>query len=341
MTALLLCGPQRYASIHESRARRKCERSKRRAHRRCAHAGRDRSAYSYRIPKDLRAQRRRSRRSAARARARRSAPSGMSDQARAAISNPSPRAATARRSARISAISSTGWRAGPWRRAAWCCAWRCGHRSAASPEPIRIGIRRAGPEPARMTPARARVLAALEGGSGLSKIRARRSRRAVRPRVIDTLVDEGTCEAVALPPEPVALPCDPDFAPPALEPRSGAAPPRRSPSFVAAHDFSVTLLEGVTGSGKTEVYFEAVAAALREGRQTLDPDAGDRAHRAIPRSFRRALRHAARRMAFLRQRAQTRAHLGAALRSGEIKVVAGARSALFLPFADLAAHRRR
>lgn len=33
--------------------------------------------------------------------------------------------------------------------------------------------------------------------------------------------------------------------------------------------FSVTLLDGVTGSGKTEVYFEAVARALELGRQVL------------------------------------------------------------------------
>ena len=36
-----------------------------------------------------------------------------------------------------------------------------------------------------------------------------------------------------------------------------------------AKGFSVTLLDGVTGSGKTEVYFEAVAETLRKGKQVL------------------------------------------------------------------------
>ena len=38
---------------------------------------------------------------------------------------------------------------------------------------------------------------------------------------------------------------------------------------VDARAFSVTLLDGVTGSGKTEVYFEAVARTLEKGRQAL------------------------------------------------------------------------
>ena len=137
----------------------------------------------------------------------------------------------------------------------------------ADPERPRIGLRRAGPPPARMTPARARVLAALEGGLALSKS-ALADLAACSASVIDTLVDEGTLEAVALPPEPVAETCEPDFAETRFEPAQAEAAAALA-AAVEAREFSVSLLEGVTGSGKTEVYFEALAAALRAGRQAL------------------------------------------------------------------------
>ena len=60
----------------------------------------------------------------------------------------------------------------------------------------------------------------------------------------------------------------------------------------------VTLLDGVTGSGKTEVYFEAMAEALRRGKQVLAAAAGNRTHCGIPGTRRRALRLRARRLAF-------------------------------------------
>jgi primosomal protein N' (replication factor Y) len=204
---------------------------------------------------------------------------------------------------------------------------------AATPEPLRIGIRLAGPPPARMTPARARVIAALQGGLAFQKS-ALAEAAACSASVIDTLVDEGTLEAVALPPEPVALPCDPDFAPPALEADQALAASTLV-AAVAAKKFSVNLLEGVTGSGKTEVYFEAVAEALRAGRQALIlmPEIALTAQFLNRFAARFGTRPAEWHSAVSPRK---RARIWSGLASGEVKVVAGARSALFLPFADLA-----
>ena len=203
----------------------------------------------------------------------------------------------------------------------------------ATPEPIRVGIRRAGSPPARLTPARTRVLAALESGLALQKA-ALSEAAGCSASVIDTLVDEGTLEAVALPPEPVALPCDPDFAIPVLEADQAQAASALAAS-VAAGKFSVTLLEGVTGSGKTEVYFEAVAEALRQGRQALIlmPEIALTAQFLNRFAARFGTRPAEWHSA-VSPRKRARAWSG--LARGEIKIVAGARSALFLPFADLA-----
>jgi primosomal protein N' (replication factor Y) len=98
--------------------------------------------------------------------------------------------------------------------------------------------------------------------------------------------------------------------------------------------FRVTLLDGVTGAGKTEVYFEAIAAALRAGRQALVllPE--------IAMSAQWLARFEAR---FGAPPASWHSELGQGARlrtwrdvaSGEARVVVGARSALFLPYRDL------
>ncbi len=203
----------------------------------------------------------------------------------------------------------------------------------AGPEPARVGVRLKGPPPPRMTPARARVLAAAEGGLAFSKA-ALAEAAACSNGVIDTLIDEGTLETIALPPEPAAHPCDSAFARPALE-----AAQENAASIlkdrVQARAFSVTLLEGVTGSGKTEVYFEAVAAALEAGRQSLIlmPEI------ALTAQFltRFAARFGARPGEWHSGvSARNRARLWHAVLQGDVKVVIGARSALFLPFTDLA-----
>jgi len=86
--------------------------------------------------------------------------------------------------------------------------------------------------------------------------------------VIDGLVDEGTLETLPVPPEPIARTPDPHFCRPEFAPAQNVAAEELH-ATLAAGGYSVTLLDGVTGSGKTEVYFEAIAEAVRAGRQAL------------------------------------------------------------------------
>ena len=103
---------------------------------------------------------------------------------------------------------------------------------------------------------------------------------------------------------------------------------------VAAEDFQAILLRGVTGSGKTEVYLEAVAEALRRGRQALVllPEI------ALTADFlsRVEARFGARPAEWHSGVTMTeRRRLWKMLGQGEASLVVGARSALFLPFRDL------
>ncbi len=131
----------------------------------------------------------------------------------------------------------------------------------------RVGVRLAGAAPQRMTPARQRALALFADGMVRGKSDAARE-AGVSTGVIDGLIDEGTLETVVLPPEPVAQKPDPDFVQSEFTPDQSAAATALK-ATVAKGGYSVTLLDGVTGSGKTEVYFEAVADIIRSGRQSL------------------------------------------------------------------------
>lgn len=203
---------------------------------------------------------------------------------------------------------------------------------AAREEPVRIGLRLAGAPPVRLTPARRRVLAAAQDGAVRLK-RELAEAAAVSASVVDGLVDEGTLEAVSLPPEPVAETPDPNFAQPVLSPEQAAVAAALA-AAVAARTGSTALLEGVTGAGKTEVYFEAVAEAVRQGRQALIlmPEIALTAQFLDRFAARFGVRPATWHSGVSGRK---RERLYAGIASGEVGVVAGARSALFLPFRDL------
>lgn len=99
-------------------------------------------------------------------------------------------------------------------------------------------------------------------------------------------------------------------------------------------EFNPYLLDGVTGSGKTEVYFEAIAEALEQDQQVLIllPEI------ALTEPFleRFKARFGAEPVAWHSGLKQSdRKRNWRALASGEAKVVVGARSALFLPYRNL------
>jgi primosomal protein N' (replication factor Y) len=196
----------------------------------------------------------------------------------------------------------------------------------------RVGVRLAGPPPQRMTAARARVLQLVADGMVRGKGEAARE-AGVSASVIDGLVDEGSLETSVLPPEKVAEKPDPDFAATDFTPDQSAAAAALK-AAVAAGGYSVTLVDGVTGSGKTEVYFEAIADTIRAGRQSLIllPEI------ALTAQFldRFAARFGVRPAEWHSELTpRKRARTWRAVADGEVPVVVGARSALFLPYADL------
>jgi len=196
----------------------------------------------------------------------------------------------------------------------------------------RIGVRLAGAAPKRRTAARDRVLALL--ADGLVRGKGETAEEAgVSPGVVDGLIDEGALETLVIPPEPVARAPDPDYAKAELTAAQRAAADTLR-ATVAAGGYSATLIDGVTGSGKTQVYFEAIAECVRRRRQALVlmPEI------ALTAQFldRFAERFGARPAEWHSQLSQRlRARTWAAVAAGEASVTVGARSALFLPYAGL------
>lgn len=193
-----------------------------------------------------------------------------------------------------------------------------------------------GPSPTppliKMTAARERVLAVV--ASGLPRTAAELAREAaVSPSVIKALADAGAIVPIPLPAVPAPEVPEWQRPGPALSTDQAAAAKALTDTTTRG-GFSVTLLDGVPGSGKTEVYFQAIAETLKQGRQALVllPEIALSAQwlqrfrarfAAAPAVWHSDLSDRERRATWR------------AVADGQARVVVGARSALFLPFADL------
>ncbi|WP_273720663.1 MULTISPECIES: primosomal protein N' [unclassified Bartonella] len=204
--------------------------------------------------------------------------------------------------------------------------------AALEPEAPQPGLRYCGGDVERLTPARLRVLELARDGevwtrSGLAHAAG------TSVSVVEGLKSLGVFEEVMVPPPNLMAPPNPDFCPPQLEgAQSEAACLLRD--GVLSSQFQVFLLDGVTGSGKTEVYFEAVAQALTQGKQVLIllPEIA-LTQQFLDRFHARFGAGAAEWHSDLAPRRRERVWRQVA--EGRIRVVAGARSALFLPFHGL------
>ncbi len=188
--------------------------------------------------------------------------------------------------------------------------------------------------PDRMTDARTRVLAVLEeyGGLGFT-LKELAEMAGVTSSVVKGLATQGAVEEVDTPRDTPYLPLDPDLPSKALTTDQALAA-KILREAITSRIYGTTLLKGVTGSGKTEVYLEAVAACLKAGRQALVllPEI------ALTSEFltRVEARFGAKPAEWHSGVTMTeRRRCWKMVGLGEAQLVVGARSALFLPFRDL------
>src|SRR3954465_3300822 len=113
------------------------------------------------------------------------------------------------------------------------------------PERVRMGVRLIGAPPARMTPARRRLIELLSDGLLRGKSEAAKE-AGVSTGVVDGLVDEGTLATEPMP-RALAQPApDPSFATPVFSRQQRAAVDAMR-ALAANGSFHVALLDGVTG----------------------------------------------------------------------------------------------
>ncbi|MGQ7829566.1 primosomal protein N' [Altererythrobacter sp. Z27] len=191
--------------------------------------------------------------------------------------------------------------------------------------------RLSGGMPERMTLQRELAIAALEGEQ--ATIRELAGIAGVSEGVLRGLANQGVIEPVTVSIDRPFAPADPDFDVPELSPEQREVADELV-AAVRARAFAPFLLDGVTGSGKTETYFEPMAEAVRMGRQVLVllPEIAltenflkrfEQRFGSAPVQWHSSLKSTERRRAWR------------AISEGTAQVVVGARSALFLPYRDL------
>ncbi len=202
------------------------------------------------------------------------------------------------------------------------------------PPSMRKVYRRGEGLPDRMTDARRRVIDASEEMGGLALTLAELAEAAgVTTSVVKGLLASGAIREEESPRDTPFPLLDPEYGAKDLtEDQAAASEVLRAGQ--RAGDYETVLLKGVTGSGKTEVYLEAVAEALRQGRQALVllPEI------ALSGEFllRLEARFGARPAEWHSGVTMTeRRRVWRMVAEGHAQVVVGARSALFLPFQRL------
>ena len=204
--------------------------------------------------------------------------------------------------------------------------------AAFEPEKPVFGYRPTGTPPQRMTPARQRVLDVLKDtpplpGPDLARLAG------VSGSVIKGLHEAGSLAKTELATTGSERGPDPQMVGVALSPAQQEVAIALG-TAVAAQTFGVHLLDGVTGSGKTEVYFEAISEALKKQRPALIllPEISltaqflarfERRFGSPPALWHSGLTPAERRRTWR------------AVAENRVKVLVGARSGLFLPWSDL------
>ncbi len=189
-------------------------------------------------------------------------------------------------------------------------------------------------EPERVTGARTKVLEALRDYGGLSfTLKELAEMAGVGTSVVKGLVKQGAVAEEDAPRDTAYPRLDPDYGSKELtaDQLTGAKVLREA---VGSGIYGTTLLKGVTGSGKTEVYLEAVAECLRRGRQALVllPEialTGEFIDRVEARfGMKPAEWHSG-------VTATERRRCWRMVGQGDAQMIVGARSALFLPYRDL------